>query len=170
MVGAGGRERGGRQNRLSTRAERQPPRATVECVVERVHEGSGRGARRIRHRGPRRRLWSCAPPARRDRATFASTRGCRINPRRAPWIRSKGGLWKRPSHPPRAGRPVARWPRTVALASTSADVQRRFRLGFVRQPPWNGEARDSPSRRSQPGETGNRSQREDVPGRGSRAQ
>jgi hypothetical protein len=29
---------------------------------------------------------------------------------------------------------VARSPRTVALASTSADVQRRFRIGFVRQP------------------------------------
>src|SRR5215207_11580083 len=34
----------------------------------------------------------------------AVTRGCRINPRRARWIRSKGGLRKRPSPPSRADR------------------------------------------------------------------
>jgi transposase len=41
MVWAGGRERGGRQIRLSSGAERQPPVPTVERVVERGHTAEG---------------------------------------------------------------------------------------------------------------------------------
>jgi hypothetical protein len=41
--------------------------------------------------------------ARRSHAV-AFRGGCRINPRRARWIRSKGGLRKRPSPPSHAGR------------------------------------------------------------------
>jgi hypothetical protein len=37
--------------------------------------------------------------------SFASPCGCCINPRRARWIASKGGLRKRPSRPSRADRP-----------------------------------------------------------------
>jgi hypothetical protein len=61
------------------------------------------------------------------RVSVATTRGCRINPRRGRCISSKGGLRNRPPHP--------RLSRTVALMCTSASALRVFSDGFVRQPP-----------------------------------
>jgi len=66
-------------------------------------------------------------------------RGCCINPRRARWIASKGGLPKRPSRPSRASDPSRCRPAQL-LRRAFRERAAAFRAGFVQQPPPEGVA------------------------------